>query len=305
MRQVTKMPCHLRDAFQSSWFSGRACNSLQRETGSRLTPKYLILPHCPSQPPAFFFFFVLSFLSLFFLSLKSNIGAKFLQKRTGRYGSINRQREFLKIRRRCLDSRDPQLSTCSMCWSPQSSFQSFFFKKDLIIFPLWSVPFFTMIQKDSRVWWRECWIMKEKTWFLFPRISLGCGLTAVTVVLPLVLLLSELGNTLCTYPAGAVNIKWAELPLCDFACRRAWSTHSTMNIHGLTPWIVTATRIEWLIPTLTHAQEGKENDTLSSWDTRAHERKKILKAANTRTPGCIIFQRSHPWEKKVHSYAIK
>lgn len=129
MRQVTKMPCHLRDAFQSSWFSGRACNSLQRETGSRLTPKYLILPHCPSQPPAFFFFFVLSFLSLFFLSLKSNIGAKFLQKRTGRYGSINRQREFLKIRRRCLDSRDPQLSTCSMCWSPQSSFQSFLFLK--------------------------------------------------------------------------------------------------------------------------------------------------------------------------------
>lgn len=140
--------------------------------------------------------------------------------------------------------------------------------------------------------------MNEKTWFLFPRTSLGCGLTAVTVVLPLVLLRSELGNTLCTYPAGAVNIKWAELPLCDFACRRARSTHSMMNIHGLTPWIVTATRIEWLIPTLTHAQEGKENDTLSSWDTRAHERKKILKAANTRTPGCIIFQRSHPWGKK-------
>ena len=62
-----------------------------------------------------------------------------------------------------------------------------------------------MIQREgSRVWWREPWIMNEKTWFLFLRISLACGLTALTVVLPpsssetLVLLQMGLGKIAVT-----------------------------------------------------------------------------------------------------------
>ena len=62
-----------------------------------------------------------------------------------------------------------------------------------------------MIQrKGSRVWWREPWIMNENTWFLFLRISLGCALTALTVVLPpsssetLVLLQMGLGTLAVT-----------------------------------------------------------------------------------------------------------
>ena len=145
-----------------------------------------------------------------------------------------------------------------MCWNLQTSFQSLFCFKDAIILPLWSVPSSTMIQrKGSRVWWREPWIMNENTWFLFLGISLGCGLTALTVVLPpsssetLVLLQMGLGTLAVT-----LLVPWTSKELNysyhDFACRRVWSVCSRINITNEQWWAHSMNReqIKQISPTV-------------------------------------------------------
>lgn len=83
--------------------------------------------------------------------------------------------------------------------------------------------------------------MNEKTWFLFLRISLGCGLTALTG--PATELFRDPSSAAngfgknCSYPPGAVNIKELNYSYYDFACRRVWSVGliSSMNSDGLIP----------------------------------------------------------------------
>lgn len=104
-------------------------------------------------------------------------------------------------------------------------------------------------------------------------------------------------NTFCTYPPGAVHIKWAKLCLHDFACRKVWSTWVITNIANKHSWaysINCESKRNRMDNVYFNIFIGGWREWHTLFEIRAQERMEIL---NVRAPCCIIFQRHHPWEK--------
>lgn len=128
-----RIPCHTceENALQTAeslWkfiISSKCFQLTSKRNKLQADPKVVHFPPLPN-PASSLFSSSLYYLLFFFTSLESNTGAKFLPGRTGRYGSIKRQKAFLKIRasRQWLDSHEYQLwSFPLMRWSLQISFQ--------------------------------------------------------------------------------------------------------------------------------------------------------------------------------------